>query len=113
MVDDIEAAYARLKNKVELVHEPKLLPWGNRIFQFRDPEGTAISLFMPHRRREGAVRRAVIVRECRRATGQWRERGGGCVKTLCSQATTYWPEKLAQTRHRLRAHEVKSIREVN
>lgn len=47
MVDDIDAAYARLKDKVELVHEPKLLPWGNRTFQLRDPEGTAVSLFMP------------------------------------------------------------------
>ena len=47
MVDDIDAAYARLKDKGELVHEPKLLPWGNRTFQLRDPEGTAVSLFMP------------------------------------------------------------------
>jgi uncharacterized glyoxalase superfamily protein PhnB len=29
------------------VHEPKLLPWGNRTFQVRDPEGSAVSLFMP------------------------------------------------------------------
>ena len=47
MVTDIEAVFDRLKNKVELVHEPKLLPWGNRSFQFRDPEGTIVSLFMP------------------------------------------------------------------
>ena len=36
-----------LKDKAELVHEPKLLPWGNRTFQVRDPEGSAVSLFMP------------------------------------------------------------------
>jgi uncharacterized glyoxalase superfamily protein PhnB len=23
------------------------MPWGNKTFQFRDPEGTAVSLFMP------------------------------------------------------------------
>ncbi|MGC5799381.1 VOC family protein [Sphingomonas sp. NFX23] len=47
MVDDVDAAFVRLKDKAELVHEPKLLPWGNRSVQFRDPEGTIISLFMP------------------------------------------------------------------
>ncbi len=25
----------------------KLMPWGNRTAQFRDPEGTAVSLFTP------------------------------------------------------------------
>ena len=47
MVEDIDAAYERLKDKAKVVHEPKLLPWGNRTFQVRDPEGTAVSLFMP------------------------------------------------------------------
>jgi uncharacterized glyoxalase superfamily protein PhnB len=47
MVADVDAVFARLKDRVELVHEPKLLPWGNRSFQFRDPEGTIVSLFMP------------------------------------------------------------------
>lgn len=47
MVDDVDAAFARLQHEVELVHEPKLLPWGNRSVQFRDPEGTIVSLFMP------------------------------------------------------------------
>lgn len=47
MVDDVDAAFARLEGRVELVHEPKLLPWGNRSVQFRDPEGTIVSLFMP------------------------------------------------------------------
>ena len=47
MVEDIDAAFKRLNGKVELVHEPKLLPWGNRTFQVRDPEGSAVSLFMP------------------------------------------------------------------
>jgi len=47
IVEDVDAEYARLKDKVEMIHEPKLMPWGNRSVQFRDPEGTAVSLFMP------------------------------------------------------------------
>ncbi|WP_284947805.1 VOC family protein [Acidisoma cladoniae] len=46
-VADIEAEYERLKDKVPLVHALKTMPWGNRTFQFRDPEGTAVSLYMP------------------------------------------------------------------
>lgn len=47
MVDDVDAEYERLKDEVEVVHEPKLMPWGNRTAMFRDPEGTAVALFMP------------------------------------------------------------------
>lgn len=47
MVDDVDAEYERLREQVEVVHEPKLMPWGNRSVQFRDPEGTAVALFMP------------------------------------------------------------------
>jgi uncharacterized glyoxalase superfamily protein PhnB len=47
MVDDVDAVFDRLKGKAEVVHEPKLLPWGNRWVQFRYPEGTVVSLFMP------------------------------------------------------------------
>ena len=47
MVDDIDAQFARVKDKVEVVHEPKMMPWGNRAAQFRDPEGTIVGLFMP------------------------------------------------------------------
>ena len=46
-VDDIDAAFERLEGKVELVHGMKTMPWGNKTFQFRDPEGTAVSLYMP------------------------------------------------------------------
>ncbi|NMM46330.1 VOC family protein [Rhodospirillaceae bacterium KN72] len=46
-VDDVDADYARLKDKVTLVHALKTMPWGNKTFQFRDPEGTAVSLFAP------------------------------------------------------------------
>lgn len=46
-VKDVDAEFARLKNDVEIVHEPKLMPWGNKAAQFRDPEGTLISLYTP------------------------------------------------------------------
>jgi uncharacterized glyoxalase superfamily protein PhnB len=46
-VDDIDAEYERLKDRVPLVHELKMMPWGNKTFQFRDPEGSAVSLYMP------------------------------------------------------------------
>lgn len=47
MVDDVDAEYERLKPLVEVVQEPKTMPWGNRAAQFRDPEGTLVSLFTP------------------------------------------------------------------
>lgn len=46
-VEDIDVEYERLKDKVPLVHALKMMPWGNKTFQFRDPEGTAVSLYMP------------------------------------------------------------------
>lgn len=46
-VEDIDMEYEQLKDKVPLVHELKTMPWGNKTFQFRDPEGTAVSLYMP------------------------------------------------------------------
>lgn len=47
MVDDVDVEFERLKDKVEIVHAPKLMPWGNRSVQFRDPEGTIVALFSP------------------------------------------------------------------
>ena len=46
-VDDIDAEFARLKDAVEVVHEPKMMPWGNRAAQFRDPEGTLVGIYTP------------------------------------------------------------------
>lgn len=46
-VEDVDAEYERLRGKVTLVHELKTMPWGNKTFQFRDPEGTAVSLYAP------------------------------------------------------------------
>ena len=47
MVLDVDAEFARLRDKVEIVHEPKDLPWGNRTVQFSDPEGTRVALYTP------------------------------------------------------------------
>lgn len=47
MVDDVDAEFERLKGKVEVVHEPKMMPWGNRSVQLRDPEGSIVALFAP------------------------------------------------------------------
>ena len=47
VVDDVDAEFARLDGRVEVVHEPKLMPWGNRTAQFRDPEGTHVALYTP------------------------------------------------------------------
>jgi uncharacterized glyoxalase superfamily protein PhnB len=47
MVDDVEAEFTRLKEKVEVVQAPKMMPWGNRAVQFRDPEGTLVGMYTP------------------------------------------------------------------
>ncbi|WP_431202973.1 VOC family protein [Bradyrhizobium betae] len=47
MVSDVDAEFARLEGQVEVVHEPKDLPWGNRTVQFSDPEGTRVALYTP------------------------------------------------------------------
>lgn len=47
LVDDVNSEFQRLRHHAEVVHEPKTMPWGNRTVQFRDPEGTLVSLFMP------------------------------------------------------------------
>ena len=47
MVDDVDAEFARISGKAEVVYEPKLMPWGNRTAQFRDPGGTLVALYTP------------------------------------------------------------------
>ena len=46
-VDDVDAEFARLKAEVQVVLEPKTMPWGNRAAQFRDPEGSLLSMYTP------------------------------------------------------------------
>ncbi|QKJ88511.1 glyoxalase/bleomycin resistance/dioxygenase family protein [Paramixta manurensis] len=47
MVQNVDAEFMRLKDHVDLVHAPKEMPWGNRTLQFRDPEGSLVSLYTP------------------------------------------------------------------
>lgn len=46
-VEDIDAEFERLKESVSIIQEVRLMPWGNKTFQFRDPEGTLVALYMP------------------------------------------------------------------
>ncbi|MGY3240309.1 putative glyoxalase superfamily protein PhnB [Bradyrhizobium sp. USDA 4472] len=46
-VDDVESEFARLRDQAEVVHAPKLMPWGNLAAQLRDPEGTLVGLYTP------------------------------------------------------------------
>jgi predicted enzyme related to lactoylglutathione lyase len=46
-VIDIDAEYERLKERVSVLRGIQMMPWGNRTFQFRDPEGTLVALYMP------------------------------------------------------------------
>ena len=46
-VEDVDAEFERLKDRVEVVHAPKMMPWGNRAAQFRDPEGTLVGMYTP------------------------------------------------------------------
>jgi catechol 2,3-dioxygenase-like lactoylglutathione lyase family enzyme len=44
----VDAAYERLAAAgVELVTAPALMPWGNRVFFLRDPDGNLVGLFQP------------------------------------------------------------------
>lgn len=47
LVDDVDAEYLRLHKLFDVVHPPKLMPWGNKTAQFRDPEGHLVSLYTP------------------------------------------------------------------
>lgn len=46
-VKDIDAEYERLKDRVSILRGIQMMPWGNITFQFRDPEGTLVALYMP------------------------------------------------------------------
>lgn len=46
-VEDLYAEFARLKDDLDVVLEPKMMPWGNVTAQFRDPEGTLVALYTP------------------------------------------------------------------
>lgn len=48
IVGDVDAEYDRLRERVaEVVTVPTTMPWGNRAFLFRDPDGNLVNLFTP------------------------------------------------------------------
>ena len=47
--DDIEAAFARLKDRVALIHPLEAQAWGQRVFRFHDPDGHVIEIGEPRR----------------------------------------------------------------
>lgn len=48
LVDDVDATREGLRGVVEdVVAEPTTMPWGNRSFLFRDPDGNLVNLFTP------------------------------------------------------------------
>jgi len=48
LVGDVDAVFASLADgSIEMVGEPKTMPWGNRSLLLRDPDGTLVNLFTP------------------------------------------------------------------
>jgi predicted enzyme related to lactoylglutathione lyase len=48
LVDDVDAEYARLDALgTDIVAEPALMPWGNRVFFLRDPDRNLVGVFSP------------------------------------------------------------------
>ena len=48
LVEDVDAVFASLADgSVEMVGEPRTMPWGNRSLLVRDPDGTLVNLFTP------------------------------------------------------------------
>ncbi|MEV5813922.1 VOC family protein [Streptomyces mutabilis] len=47
-VDDVDAVHRDLAGFVDdIVKEPTTMPWGNRAFLFRDPDGNLVNFFTP------------------------------------------------------------------
>lgn len=49
MVDDVEQEYERLSDFLQpyIVQKPTTMPWGNKSFLFRDPDGNLVNFFTP------------------------------------------------------------------
>jgi len=47
MVADVDAELPRLGDRVERMHGPKMIRWGNKSARLLDPEGTIVALFAP------------------------------------------------------------------
>jgi catechol 2,3-dioxygenase-like lactoylglutathione lyase family enzyme len=48
-VDDVDKDYERLAGYLQdqVVQKPTTMPWGNKSFLFRDPDGNLVNLFTP------------------------------------------------------------------
>lgn len=48
-VDDVDKDYERLSADLQgsIVQEPTVMPWGNKSFLFRDPDGNLVNFFTP------------------------------------------------------------------
>ncbi len=65
MVDDVDAEFAKINGNANVVHEPKLMPWGNRTELFRNADGTLVAIYTPVSDAAKALRRALnAVRLC-------------------------------------------------
>jgi catechol 2,3-dioxygenase-like lactoylglutathione lyase family enzyme len=42
--DSLDAAFARIRDSVDLIHPLRREPWGGRVFRFRDPDGHIIEV---------------------------------------------------------------------
>lgn len=48
LVDDVDATYDSMRDVVtDLVQAPTTMPWGNRSWLLRDPDGNLVNLFTP------------------------------------------------------------------
>jgi len=49
IVDDVDSVYQRISETIQtaMVQKPTLMPWGNKSFLFRDPDGNLVNFFTP------------------------------------------------------------------
>lgn len=50
LVEDVDREYERLTGlalEIDIVQQPTTMPWGNRSFLFRDPDGNLVNFFAP------------------------------------------------------------------
>ena len=49
LVKDVDADYNRMADmlQAQIVQKPTIMPWGNKSFLFRNPDGNLINLFTP------------------------------------------------------------------
>lgn len=45
--DDVDACFARLRDRIRLIHPVRRQSWGQRVFRFYDPDGHAVEIGEP------------------------------------------------------------------